>query len=154
MTNALLQSGVHRRAFSVLCVDDDADGRKICVLFLQSAGFICIEAADGVEALRKAFAVVPDLIVMDLQLPRLDGWATTRTLKFDPRTAHTPIVALSGHVFPRHRLAASAAGCDAFLAKPVQFPELLETVLGLLGCEVPSVRGDHGLSDSIRPLGS
>lgn len=137
------ESGVHRRASSILCVDDDSDGRRICTLFLKRSGYLCIEAADGVEAVRKAFALNPDLIVMDLQLPRLDGWATTRALKADPRTAGTPIIALSGHVFPRHREAASAAGCDAFLAKPVHFFDLLETVQRLLGSGVPSSRRQH-----------
>ncbi len=135
-----LESGVHRRAFSILCVDDDSDGRKICTLFLKRAGYVCLEATDGVEAVRKTFALSPDLIVMDLQLPRLDGWATTRALKADPRTLAIPVIALSGHVFPRHREAASEAGCDAFLAKPVHFSELLETIVRLLGSDVPSSR--------------
>ncbi|MEO6418619.1 MAG: response regulator [Polyangiaceae bacterium] len=124
-------------------MDDDSDGRKICTLFLKRAGYICVEAADGVEAVRKAFTLAPDLVVMDLQLPRLDGWAATRALKADPRTADTPVVALTGHVFPRHRDAASAAGCDAFLAKPVHFSELLETIVGLLGGSVPSSRRER-----------
>jgi two-component system, cell cycle response regulator DivK len=97
---------------------------------------------------RKAFAICPDLIVMDLQLPRLDGWATTRALRADPRTGGTPIIALSGHVFPRHREAATAAGCDAFLAKPVHFSDLLETIVRLLESRAPSSRRERGPIES------
>ena len=108
----------------VLVVDDFQDNREMFAEFLSLSGYRVAEAATGREALDRAFALLPDIILMDLSLPELDGWEATRTLKGDPRTQHIPIVALTGHALADHSREAKDAGCDAFLTKPC-LPEVL-----------------------------
>ncbi|MEO6573328.1 MAG: response regulator [Polyangiaceae bacterium] len=122
----------HRKPLIVLCVDDNEDGRKLCARFFNEAGFIIVEAADGLQALKSALTLRPSLVVMDLNLPKLDGWQTTRLLKADARTRNVPVIALSANVFPRHRIEAELAGCDAFLEKPVHLDALRVTTTRLL----------------------
>jgi two-component system cell cycle response regulator DivK len=81
----------------VLVVDDFQDNREMFAEFLSLSGFRVAEASTGVEAIDRAFELIPDVILMDLSLPELDGWEATRKLKGDPRTGHIPIVALTGH---------------------------------------------------------
>src|ERR1700687_1622923 len=81
----------------VLLVDDYPDARVMYTEYLKYSGFEVVEAADGIEALRQALESMPDIILMDLSLPLMDGWEATRRLKADPRTATIPIVALTGH---------------------------------------------------------
>jgi two-component system, cell cycle response regulator DivK len=102
----------------ILVVDDFEDNREIYTQFLRFNGYRVAEAADGVDALAKAAALHPDLIVMDLSLPRLDGWEATRRLKMDPATSGIPVVALTGHAFTGHEPGARGAGCDSFVTKP------------------------------------
>lgn len=102
----------------VLVVDDYADAREMCSEFLKFSGYRVEEAADGVEAIEKATEFLPAIILMDLSLPRLDGWEATRRLKKDARTQHIPIIALTGHALAGHAEGAQDAGCDAFLTKP------------------------------------
>jgi two-component system cell cycle response regulator DivK len=108
----------------VLVVDDFQDNREMFAEFLSLSGFRVAEAATGREALDRAFELIPDVILMDLSLPELDGWEATRHLKHDPRTSHIPIVALTGHALADHSREAKEAGCDAFLTKPC-LPEVL-----------------------------
>ncbi len=108
----------------VLVVDDFQDNREMFAEFLALSGFRVAQAVNGREALERAFALVPDAILMDLSLPELDGWEATRRLKRDPRTRHIPVVALTGHVLADHAREARDAGCDGFLAKPC-LPEVL-----------------------------
>jgi CheY-like chemotaxis protein len=112
----------------VLVVDDFADNREMYALYLRHVGYRVEEAEDGVQALEKAFARIPDLIVMDLSLPSLDGWEATRRLKADPRTRRVPVIALTGHAFEGQSKAATKAGCDAFVTKPCE-PKTLETTI-------------------------
>ena len=102
----------------VLVVDDYLDAREMCGEFLRFSGYRVEEAADGVEAIEKATALLPACILMDLSLPRLDGWEATRRLKKDARTKHIPIIALTGHALAGHAEVATDAGCDSFLTKP------------------------------------
>jgi CheY-like chemotaxis protein len=102
----------------ILLVDDFEDNRSLYAEFLSYQGYRVVEAADGLEALERAFALLPDLIVMDLSLPGLDGWEATRRLKKDGRTCAIPIVALSGHGVTGHARGAREAGCDSFVTKP------------------------------------
>ena len=95
----------------VLLVDDYPDNRDIYVQFLTYSGLRVEEAENGYEALDKAFALRPDVIVMDLSLPGLDGWEATRRLKRDPRTRHIPVVVLTGHALAGHSQGAMDAGC-------------------------------------------
>lgn len=117
---------------TVLIVDDFDDNRQMYAEFLSSCGFRVIEAADGAEAISKARDAVPDLVIMDLSLPVVDGWEATRRLKGDPRTRHIPVVALSGHALDCHSDNAREAGCDWFLAKPCLPDTLLATVESML----------------------
>jgi two-component system, cell cycle response regulator DivK len=102
----------------VMVVEDYEDAREMYVEYLRFCGFRVTEARNGVEALEQAFAALPDVILMDLALPQMDGWEATRRLKQDPRTAGVPIVALTGHALAGHADGARAAGCDAFVTKP------------------------------------
>jgi CheY-like chemotaxis protein len=102
----------------VLVVDDFQDNREMFAEYLAFSGFRVAEAATGREALDRAFELIPDLILMDLSLPEIDGWKATRFLKSDPRTKQIPIVALTGHALAGHSREAKEAGCDAFLTKP------------------------------------
>lgn len=102
----------------ILVVDDFEDNREMYVQYLNFAGYRVAEAANGHEALEQAFATRPDLIVMDLSLPGMDGWEATRRLKKDERTKHIPVVALTGHALAGHSKTAIEAGCDAFVIKP------------------------------------
>jgi two-component system, cell cycle response regulator DivK len=116
----------------VLIVDDFADNREMYSQFLEFSGFRVAEAQNGHEALEKAFALRPDLIVMDLSLPGLDGWEATRRLKADERTRATPVIALTGHALAGHSKGAMDAGCDAFITKPCLPERLLEEIISML----------------------
>jgi two-component system, cell cycle response regulator DivK len=102
----------------VLVVDDYQDAREMYSEYLEFSGFRVAEARNGLEALDKAFELLPDLILMDLSLPGMDGWEATRRLKADERTKRIPVVALTGHALAGHSEGARQAGCDAFVTKP------------------------------------
>jgi CheY-like chemotaxis protein len=112
----------------ILVVDDYLEAREICAEYLGFHGYRVVTAEDGLQALERAFEVLPDVILMDLSLPELDGWAATRRLKADPRTRGIPIVALTGHALSAERERALAAGCDDVITKPVVPRELLAEV--------------------------
>lgn len=109
----------------ILVVDDVEDGRIVICDFLELRGFELATAADGVEAVDKAFELRPDLILMDVWLPNMDGLEATRRIKADPRTAGVPIIALTAHALASARAEAEAAGCDGVITKPF-FPRDLE----------------------------
>jgi two-component system cell cycle response regulator DivK len=111
---------------SVLIVDDYPDAREMYREYLQFSGFDVVEAANGLEALQYALNATPDIILMDLAMPVMDGWEATRRLKANDRTAGIPVVALSGDVRVDNFERAKKAGCDAFVAKPC-LPEDLVT---------------------------
>jgi CheY-like chemotaxis protein len=125
---------------TVLIVDDFDDNRQMYAEFLTYSGYRVLEASNGAEALAQATEHVPDLVVMDLSLPVLDGWEATRRLKRDARTRHIPVVALTGHALEGHSQGAREAGCDAFLAKPCLPDKLLETVKAMLAKSPPATR--------------
>lgn len=102
----------------VLVVDDVAHGREIFAEYLEFRGFRVATAADGLEALDKAFELMPDIILMDLSLPGLDGWEATKRLKGDDRTRNIPIIALTAHALASAHDKAKAAGCDSVVTKP------------------------------------
>ena len=116
----------------ILMVDDFQDNREMYAAYLRYTGFAVDEAVTGTEALDKALATAPDLIVMDLSLPGMDGWEATRRLKADPKTKHIPIVVVSGHALEASVRSAQAAGCDVFLRKPCLPQALLAEVRKLL----------------------
>jgi len=102
----------------VLVVEDYQDAREMYAAYLQFSGYDVAEAANGVEAIEKARELLPDIVLMDLALPRMDGWEATRRLKSDPKTKDIPVVALTGHALAGHAEGAREAGCDAFVTKP------------------------------------
>jgi CheY-like chemotaxis protein len=110
----------------VLVVEDYQDAREMYAAYLQFSGYRVAEAANGLEALEKTRELMPDIILMDLALPKMDGWEATRRLKADDRTKHIPIVALTGHALAGHAEGARQAGCDAFVTKPC-LPDALVT---------------------------
>jgi two-component system cell cycle response regulator DivK len=112
----------------VLIVDDFPDNREMYMQFLEFSGLRVAEAQNGLEALERAFALLPDVIVMDLSLPGLDGWEATRRLKADDRTRAIPVIALTGHALAGHSKGAMEAGCDAFITKPCLPERLLEEI--------------------------
>ncbi|HEY7141998.1 MAG TPA: response regulator [Methylomirabilota bacterium] len=126
----------------VLIVDDVQDNRTVYVLFLRFSGFRVAEAENGLEALRQAETLMPDVIVMDLSLPVMDGWEATRRLKKDPRTRKIPVVVLTGHALPEHARAAREAGCDLVITKPCLPDQLMEAIRRIL--DAPKVRPKSG----------
>jgi two-component system, cell cycle response regulator DivK len=116
----------------ILVVDDFEDGREMYASYLRFSGYRVDEAADGREALEKAYTLLPDIILMDLSLPGIDGWQATRELKKDERTAKIPIVALTGHALEAHSRSAREAGCDAFIVKPCMPMDLLNEIKRIL----------------------
>ena len=96
--------------------------------YLAYAGFRVVEAADGEEAIAKAARLRPDLVVMDLSLPGIDGWEATRAIKADERTSDVPVIALTGFAMPSHAQRAREAGCDDFITKPCLPTDLVATL--------------------------
>ena len=102
----------------VLIVEDQSDLRLLYVEHLTTSGFDVIEAVNGAEAIDHTSARLPDIVLMDLSLPVVDGWEATRRLKGDSRTAHIPVVALTAHDGSGELERATLAGCDWFVPKP------------------------------------
>src|SRR5438094_9057622 len=102
----------------VMVVDDYPDAREMYSEYLEYCGFDVVQAANGMEALQRAIETQPDIILMDLSLPVMDGWEATRRLKADKRTVNIPVVALTGHALAGISEGAKKAGCDAFVTKP------------------------------------
>jgi two-component system, cell cycle response regulator DivK len=117
----------------ILVVDDYQDAREMYAEYLQFSGFRVAEARNGNEAVEQAFALKPDLILMDLSLPGMDGWEATRRLKADDATKHIPIVALTGHALAGASEGARRAGCDSFVTKPCLPDDLVIEVRRMLG---------------------
>ena len=116
----------------VLVVEDYQDAREMYAAYLQFSGYRVAEAANGLEAIEKTHALMPDIILMDLALPKMDGWEATRRLKLDERTRHIPIVALTGYALAGHAEGARQAGCDSFVAKPCLPDELVAEIQRML----------------------
>lgn len=119
-------------ASTILIADDHEDSRAIIRTMLEHYGRRVLEAWDGEECLRKARAAHPDVIVLDLVLPILNGWETARALRQDPDTAQIPILAFTAAVLPEQRERAIQAGCDAVLVKPASPTALLSAIDTLL----------------------
>ena len=119
----------------ILLVEDFEDAREMYRDFLEFAGFRVKTARDGREAIDMARVYRPDLILMDLSLPGIDGWEATRLLKQDPLTARLPIVALSAHALPAEGKRARDVGCDGFIAKPCLPNDLVTEIAQFLKLE-------------------
>src|SRR3989440_5888681 len=117
----------------VLVVEDDPMMQKMAMKILRSRGFSCELAGNGREAVSKAAALRPGLILMDLSLPEMNGWEATRALKADPALARIPIVACTAHAMVGDRETAIAAGCAECLTKPYELDELIALVERYIG---------------------
>lgn len=105
---------------TVLVVDDQEDERRIQQAFLSHRGFRVDEAADGAAAIERAFANPPDLVLLDVAMPRMDGFEVCRTLRADPRTSDVPVLLLTASVEGDLEALARDAGADAILTKPIE----------------------------------
>jgi len=116
----------------ILMVEDNEMNRDALSRRLERRGYEVVLAVDGKQGLTLAQSAQPDLILMDLSLPEIDGWEATRCLKAAPATAHIPLIVLSSHAMAGDREKALAAGCDDFDTKPVDFQRLLVKIETLL----------------------
>jgi two-component system cell cycle response regulator DivK len=125
-------SGEPKAMAKILYIEDNEDNIYMVSRRLHRRGYEVVVARDGAEGLAQVISQVPDLILMDLGLPIIDGWQVTRQLRAAPETAAVPIIALSAHAMPEDRERALAAGCNDFIAKPTSFPRLLDRIEALL----------------------
>jgi two-component system cell cycle response regulator DivK len=116
----------------ILYVEDNEDNVYMLAKRLRRRGFQVLVAADGVQGVAMARAEEPDLVLMDMSLPVLDGWEATRQLKATPETSRIPVIALTAHAMAGAREQAIAAGCDDYDTKPVEFGRLLGKIETLL----------------------
>jgi CheY-like chemotaxis protein len=117
---------------SLLLVEDNALNRDMLSRRLRRAGFDIIVATDGQEALSLIRDENPALVLLDMNLPVLDGWSVCRETRATPQTADVPIIALTAHAMSEDRERALAAGCDDYATKPIDFPQLLQKIRSLL----------------------
>jgi len=117
---------------TILVVEDNEWSRDLLARWLLRRGYHVMLAVDGREGISKAKYLSPDLIIMDLSLPEIDGWEATRRLKADPSTREIPIVALTAHAMASDRQKAMSAGCDDYHTKPVDFDSLLRSIEAFL----------------------
>jgi CheY-like chemotaxis protein len=116
----------------VLIVEDESDLRHLYAQALATSGFDVIEASNGLDAIQHTTAHSPDVVLMDLSIPVVDGWEATRLLKADSRTAHITVVALTAHDESGELQRAKQAGCDWFVPKPCGPQDLVEEVRRVL----------------------
>jgi two-component system, cell cycle response regulator DivK len=123
---------------SILLVEDNEDNRIIYATALRYAGYTVFEAITGTEGVEQARTNRPDLILMDISVPELDGWEATAILKADPMTKHIPIIAVTAHALPGDQERSLQAGCDGYLAKPIPPAMLIAEVDRRFGRLTPS----------------
>lgn len=130
-----MTSPASERQRTVLIVEDNEDNRIVYSTMLRHFGFAVDEAENGAEGILKARSNQPDLILMDIAIPVVDGWEAVQRLKKDPSTSHIPIVALTAHAMPADRERAMQVGCDGYLAKPCEPRTVVEEVRRILATE-------------------
>ena len=118
--------------FKILLVEDNEMNRDMLTRRLQRKGYEVVIATDGKEAVRKAQSQTPDLILMDIRLPLIDGWEAMRRIKIMPETQYIPIIALTAHAMTGDMEKCMNAGCDDYDTKPIDLPRLLEKMQALL----------------------
>jgi CheY-like chemotaxis protein len=128
---------------TILLVEDNELNRDMLSRRLQRRGFNVLIAEDGAQGIEVAKASVPDLILMDMDLPVVDGWEATRRLKADAQYRTIPIIALTAHALRSDCERAFQAGCDDFATKPIEFAALLDKIAKALSTAVPAV-GEAG----------
>ena len=117
----------------ILLVEDNEMNYDMLSRRLIRKGYEVVLAVDGQQGVEMALSQAPDLILMDMSLPVLDGWEATRRIKADPATKSIPVIALTAHAMTSDREKALAAGCDNYDTKPIEFPRLMEKIEGILG---------------------
>src|ERR687892_810181 len=132
VVDELSRDRVRRERPLVLIVEDQSDLRQLYVQELTLSGFDVIEAGNGADAITHTSERFPDVVLMDLSLPILDGWEATRRLKIDTRTAHIPVVALTAHDGSGELQRATSAGCNWFVPKPCPPDALITEVRRVL----------------------
>lgn len=118
---------------SILIVDDNEDNRQILIDLLSAAGYRIVEATNGLDAVALAASEHPDLVLMDIQLPGIDGHEATRRIKADPALASTPVIAVTSYALAGDDVKAAEAGCDDYVTKPFSPRALLAKVRERLG---------------------
>lgn len=118
---------------TVLLVEDNEDNLVVYRTILEHVGFRVIEARDGEEGVSRAKENLPDLILMDISIPKMDGWEATQRLKAFENTKAIPIIALTAHALEEDRQKALQAGCDGYLAKPVEPRRVVQEVERFVG---------------------
>ena len=116
----------------ILLVEDNEDNRDMLVRRLERRGYNVVMALDGAQGVAMAYSELPDLILMDMGLPVLDGWAATSRIKASPSTRNIPIIGLSANAMSGDREKGLAAGCDDYDTKPIEFTRLIEKIQALL----------------------
>lgn len=116
----------------ILVVDDNLDNRTIIAHMLKLSGYQVVTASDGEQAIVATEHETPDLVLMDLSMPVLDGWSATSQIKAKAHLAHVPVIAVTGHVTHDDIERALAVGCSDYLAKPIDFETMLVKVQSLL----------------------
>ncbi|MGA7160952.1 MAG: response regulator [Bacteroidota bacterium] len=116
----------------ILVVEDNEINRDMMVRRLQRRGYITVTAVDGQQGVKMAHSEKPDIILMDMSLPILDGWEATRQIKNDQSLKHIPVVGLTAHAMVGDKEKALHAGCDDYATKPVEFEKLVEVIHRLL----------------------
>lgn len=123
----------------ILVVEDNIDNMDLFRFLLEEAGYEVLQARTGRIGLEMAFAHHPDLILLDMSIPEIDGWKVARQLKDDPRTTAICVVALTGHTLPGDRKKALDAGCDGYITKPLDVPNFAVQIDGFItGHQKPS----------------
>jgi CheY-like chemotaxis protein len=113
---------------TILLVEDNTDNRIIYRRALEYFGYTVIEALDGEEAIRLATERLPDLVLMDISIPRIDGWEATKAIRADPRTKGIPVVALTAHALPSDRARGIEVGFVSYLTKPIEPRRVVEEI--------------------------
>ncbi|MEO6906707.1 MAG: response regulator [Abditibacteriaceae bacterium] len=121
----------------ILLVEDNLRNQNMLSRRLEKRGYHIVIALDGESGLAMVASEKPDLILMDMSLPILDGWEATRRLKADPATKHIPVIALTAHAMSSDRDKALEAGCDEYETKPIELERLLGKMEALLGSAAP-----------------
>ncbi|MBM4141304.1 MAG: response regulator [Nitrospira sp.] len=124
-----IEKGLHKK---ILIVDDNQDSRELVVKILKNRGYQLIEAIDGEDALEKAMAERPDLILMDISIPKIDGYEVTRRLKSQKEFKNIIIVALTAHAMKGDREKAFEVGCEGYISKPINTRELPDQIKSFL----------------------
>ncbi len=131
----------------ILVVEDNEDNLELVCFLLKQAGYEVLQAVDGRKGLALANSQQPDMILLDMSIPEIDGWSVARQLKEDPDTKNIFIVALTGHTAPGDRKRALHAGCDGYISKPLDIPTFTSQVAAYLEKGASSGSGSGAKSD-------